>query len=142
MQPYIVSLIALFAPLPAVAFGDLDCIALKSCTNDTCSPITDLTSNGSLSLFSVTFDWTAQQALVTSGGGTSALPLIQRPLSTVLEGDAPILQTTAVFGDDTLGHLRIQGQDSASGHSLIAFWTLNSPPSTILRATCETRKAA
>lgn len=64
MQPTALALIACLAPLPAAAFGDMDCIALESCTADACTPFSDLTTD--LTLFSVSFDWGAQQANVTS----------------------------------------------------------------------------
>jgi hypothetical protein len=140
MQPTALALIACLAPLPAAAFGDMDCIALESCTADACTPFSDLTTD--LTLFSVSFDWGAQQANVTSNDETMALPLIQRPRSTVSNGDAPIMETTALFGDPSTGHLRIQGQDSASGQSLIALWTRSSASSATLRARCDLRTAA
>lgn len=58
MQPVlptygVLSLIALLAPLPAAAFGDLDCIAIEACVSlsgeTECTPASDP--------FAVTFDW-------------------------------------------------------------------------------------
>lgn len=126
MQPKVLTFLALLAPLPAVAFGDMDCIAIESCGNGGCGPTTEL--------FSVTFNWGADSVTVEADGTAHDLPWVSSGDSTNMLG------TEIEYGDlnDTNHLLRI----IASGTDITAYYTFRTPLVTTWRATCDVRQAA
>jgi hypothetical protein len=120
------ALIALLAPLPAAAFGDLDCITIEFCGNAGCG--VDATP------FAVTFDWANNTAILTVDGTDHALPWV----STDETGDA--LASVMEYGDmDDINHLlRIE----ARGTDITAYYTFRNPLVTTWRAVCDLRTAA
>lgn len=110
MQCLPLAILTTVAPLSAAAFGDMDCIAVETCTSETC----EITS----APFAVTFDWTA---------GTVAVEL---------DSEATIFQesalpepspTTLVYGDffDNAPGLLLNAEDA---DSIIAYLTLSAEP--------------
>ena len=117
-------LLALSAPLPAAAFGNLDCIAIESCGNGGCGPTTDP--------FAVDFDWEGDAATVTFDDQSSVLPLGSRGEN----------NTTVVFEygsmEDTKRLLRVE----TSGTDITAFYTFPHSGVTTWVGTCDVRQAA
>lgn len=70
MQPKL-ALIAMLAPLPAAAFGDMDCISIDACYSEICVAQNDV--------FSITFDWQDATATVVIADETLTLPASDAP---------------------------------------------------------------
>lgn len=121
-----VLLIATLAPLPAAAFGDLDCITLQSCGNAGCQPET--------SPFAVTFDWAGDAVVVTVDDTDHRLDWV------TTDGIAGALGTRLEYGDmeDTNRLLRIE----ATATEITAQYTFRAPLVTTWDATCDVRQAA
>ena len=126
MQFKTLTLMALCAPLPATAFGDLDCITLQSCGNSGCMPET--------TPFGVTFNWADDSATVGVDGVDHTLPWVATDTTT--DG----LGTVIEYGDmaDINRLLRIE----AVGTEITAHYTFRSPRVTTWEATCDLRQAA
>jgi len=122
--------ITCLAPLPAVAFGDLDCITTQSCGNAGCTPET--------TPFAVTFHWADNTVTVTVDDIDHELPWISTDNSATAADDT--LSTQLEYGDmeDINRLLRI----SASGTDITARYTFRSPLVTTWDATCNVRQAA
>lgn len=121
------ALIALFAPLPAAAFGNLDCITFQSCdVNSLCAAQT--------TPFAIDFDWANEQALVGLPDDTFALPWIATGQSD--DGLASVLEY-ATEGDATQA-LRIE----ASGMDIIAYLKITTLEKITWTALCDVRSAA
>lgn len=131
MQPSILAVIALLVPLPAAAFGDLDCISVESCGNGGCGPAADP--------FGLTFDWAEGSATVTYAGADTTLP-ITSPISTQMD-DADQMQTVVEYGDLAEADsslLRVE----ATGGDILAYFSFKTPGTTTLVAQCNARQAA
>lgn len=126
MQIKALALLAILAPLPAAAFGDLDCITIESCGNGGCGPVTEP--------FAIDFNWADEQAVVTVGDMEHALPWA----STGESEDS--LASVLEYGnmDDTNRLLRIE----ASGLDITAYYTFKDPAVTTWVGTCDVRTAA
>lgn len=129
MQPRTVqngalALVALLAPLPAAAFGDLDCITLEFCGNAGCGVET--------TPFALTFDWAADTAILSVSDTDYVLPWVAT--------DDTDNASTLEYGDmDDINHLlRIE----ANGTDITAYYTFRNPLVTTWRATCDVRQAA
>ena len=126
MQFKALSLLASLAPLPAAAFGDLDCITISSCGNSGCMPET--------TPFGVTFDWANDSVMVTVEDNDHVLPWVATDETT--DGLGSVIE----YGDmeDTNRLLRIE----ANGATITAYYTFRSPRVTTWEATCDLRQAA
>lgn len=126
MQPPTVALIALLAPLPATAFGNLDCISYESCGNGGCGPETQP--------FAIDFDWATDTAIVTQDEDTKIL----KWTSTTQTDDG--LASVLEYGDlDTTDHfLRIE----ANGQDITALFTVTDVSTVTWIGTCNVRQAA
>ena len=131
MQPVALALIALLVPLPAAAFGDLDCISIESCTNGDCAAASDP--------FALTFDWAVGEATVTFGGNETTLP-IASPVTTQTDDDDQ-MQTVVEYGvpnDEKSSLLRVE----ATGNDILAYFSFQTASKIMVVAQCNKRQAA
>lgn len=125
MQPQILALIVTLAPLPAAAFGDLDCITFETCGNGGCGPI--------LESFASTFDWNGEAASVDASGDVTTLPLMTRGE----DACAVVLE----YGDNIdapAPTLRIESTNGA----VVAYFTFAQSGWTTWVGDCNSRQAA
>lgn len=126
MQHKVLTLLTLLAPLPAAAFGNLDCIAIESCGNGGCDPVSKP--------FAIDFDWWANAAIVTQDGTDHPLPWAQTG-----ETDDGLASTLEYGDTEAISRfLRIE----ASGLDITAYYTFKDPSVTTWVGTCNVRKAA
>lgn len=126
MQFKALILIATLAPLPAAAFGNLDCITIETCAASVCGPETGA--------FAIDFDWADQSATVTAPDTNSQLPWLAT--GETEDGVASVLEYGS-SGD--LSHaLRVE----ASGLDITAYYTFSDPSAITWVGTCDVRQTA
>lgn len=128
MQPHTLALIACLAPLPAAAFGDLDCISVETCVDGQCSATTDA--------FAVTFDWAGSAAIVDIGDTTVTYPLVAGD-----EGSGDLPDTDLEFGDIAGGNPGLL-VIAESPDDILAFFAEGPAPITLRTGFCDVREAA
>ena len=122
--------IATLAPLPAAAFGDLDCITVETCGNGGCGPDVPEAAK----FFAVTFNWGEDTVTVTARDTDTVLDW-----ATTTETDDS-LASVLEYGDlANAGHrLRIEAQ----GSDITALYTFSDVSTFTWVATCDVRQAA
>jgi hypothetical protein len=126
MQFKALLLMATLAPLPAAAFGNLDCITIEDCDTSGCVPGTRT--------FAIDFNWADQTATVTAPDINSQLPWLATG-----ETDDGVASVLEYGSSGDLSHaLRIE----ASGLDITAYYTFSDPSATTWVGTCDVRQAA
>lgn len=126
------ALILILAPLPAAAFGNLDCITLETCTGDTCQPAQTPDP------FSITFDWPNETATVEArlDGAAATVTLPWAATSDDTETPGTVLDYGAPYENATALRLIADGAD------ITALYTLDPAGVETWVGTCDVRRAA